>query len=138
MADGTGSNGSGRVLITPTLRVGRDALRRRWAAVLLLSVLLAGCGEAVRLPASLLLGPMAAAIVLGVAGRPIAVPGVLFSPAQAVIGCPMARALPTAIVARLAQDWLRSGAAILSVVMASAGRGLALTRMRILPGTTAI
>ncbi len=106
--------------------------------MLVLSAVLAACGEALRLPASLLLGPMAAAIVLGAAGRPIVVARVPFTLAQVVIGCLMARALPISIFARLAQDWLLSGGAILSVLVVSAPLGVLLARLRVLPGTTAI
>ena len=134
MSDQPRKNGD----LTSARQRARVRVDLRWPAVLLLSVLLAACGEAVRLPASLLLGPMAAAIVVGAAGRPIAIPRAPFYVAQAVIGCLMARDLPPAIFTRLAQDWLLSGAAIVSVVVASAGLGIALSRLRILPGTTAI
>ncbi len=110
----------------------------RWLLVLLLSVALVGAGEALHLPASLLLGPMVAAIAFGAAGRPVEVARAPFIVAQAVIGCLMARALPLPIFRRLAQDWLLTGSAIISVVVVSALLGLLLVRLRVLPGTTAI
>ena len=110
----------------------------RWLLVVLASVALVGVGEALGLPAALLLGPWGAAMVCGAAGRPVAVARVPVIVAQSVIGCLMARALPSPIFGRLAQDWLLTGATILSVVVVSVLGGLLLVRLRVLPGTTAI
>ena len=107
-------------------------------ALVLASAVLGAMGELLRLPASLLLGPLFAAVGMAASGRAVAVGRTPLAVAQAVIGCLMARALPFAIFARLAQHWLVSGGAILSVVAASAGGGLLLARLRVLPGTTAI
>ena len=50
--------------------------------------------ELLHLPAALLLGPMVAAIALGVGEARIKMPAPLFMVAQAVIGCLMAKSLP--------------------------------------------
>ncbi len=110
----------------------------QWLALLAGSIALVVPLELLGFPAAFLLGPMLAAIVLGTSGARVRMPRAVFVFAQAVVGCMMARALPPAIFAELAKDWPVFVIGIVSVVAVAAGLGILLTRLRVLPGTTAI
>jgi uncharacterized protein len=61
--------------------------------------------EGIRLPAALLLGPMIAAIMIAIAGSGIRVSHHLVLVAQAVIGCMIARSIPSTIVGEILRGW---------------------------------
>jgi membrane AbrB-like protein len=103
-----------------------------------LSALLIVPLELTAFPAALLLGPMLAGIAFGVRGVAVRVPMPLFFLSQAVLGCFMARALPADVFVELVHDWPIYVLGIGSVVVVAAGLGILLTRLRVLPGTTAI
>lgn len=88
-------------------------------------------------PAALLLGPMLAAIAFGVGGAGLAVPRAGFMAAQTMIGCLVAKAVTTEIVTTITEDGWLILAVVLVTVLAGAVVGWTLTRLRILPGTTA-
>src|SRR3569832_470349 len=121
-------------------RLGLERLStwQQWVLLLLLSLVVIVPLELMHLPAALLLGPMVAGIVLGVGQSKIAVPTPVFTLAQAVIGCLMARALPASIFVELVHDWPIYLIGIGSVIAVAAGLVILLTRLRVLPGTTAI
>jgi len=100
-------------------------------------VLVAGL-EVVRLPAALLIGPMASAIVIAVAGGRLAVPPQPFLLAQALLGCMVARSIPLSTLEAVFADWPISLAVVCSVMAASTGLGWTLARTRVLPGATAV
>ncbi|TXM65013.1 AbrB family transcriptional regulator [Methylobacterium sp. WL120] len=108
-----------------------------WAALIAASALLGFGLKLAQFPAALLLGPMVAAIVFGVRGAPLRMPKPAFQAAQAMIGCMVAHAITAEITKTLIAD----GPLILLVVgvtvLAGALVGLILTRLRVLPGTTA-
>jgi membrane AbrB-like protein len=110
----------------------------QWALLIGLSAVVLVPLELIHLPAALLLGPMVAAIVMGVGEARIKVPVTIFTTAQAVIGCLMARALPGSIFVELVRDWPIYVAGVTSVIAVAFGLGILLTRLRVLPGTTAI
>lgn len=109
----------------------------RWAALVAASAVLAYGLTLAHFPAALLLGPMLAAIVFGVRGAGLALPRPAFLAAQAVVGCLVARAATAEIAATLREDGVLILAVVGVTVAAGALTGLALTRLRILPGTTA-
>lgn len=108
-----------------------------WVLLIAASGLLGFGLEAAKFPAALLLGPMIVAIVFGVRGAPLRMPKPAFLAAQAMIGCMVAHAITAEITKTLLED----GPLILLVVgvtvAAAALVGLALTRLRVLPGTAA-
>jgi uncharacterized protein len=110
----------------------------QWAVLLGLSALFVPALEALRLPAALLLGPMAAAILLAASDAAVRVPHRAFYAAQAIVGCLIARGLPSSIIGELTRDWFYFIAAIVAVIAASMGLGWLLARRQVLPGTTAI
>jgi membrane AbrB-like protein len=110
----------------------------QWAALLFLSVLFVLALEAARLPAALLLGPMAAAIVIAAAEGTLRVPPWPFYAAQGVIGCMIARVFTPSLLGAMVKDWPLFLAAVIAVIAASSALGWLLTRWRVLPGTTAV
>ncbi len=110
----------------------------RWLVLVAGSVLLAALLMRVRLPAALLLGPMLAAIALEAAGGNIRLPRTLLYVSQAMIGCMVARVLTPEILAIFAQRWPLLLAVIVAVVAAAGAIGGAMSRWRVLPGTTAV
>jgi membrane AbrB-like protein len=110
----------------------------QWAALLFLSVLFVLALEAAQLPAALLLGPMAAAIVIAAAEGTLRVPSWPFYAAQGVIGCMIARVFTPSLLGAMVKDWPLFLAAVIAVIAASSALGWLLTRWRVLPGTTAV
>ena len=78
----------------------------RWGVLLAASVLAGAALQAIRLPAALLLGPLAAAVVIQTAGGAVKIPRALMVGAQAVIGCLVARSITAPILAGFASHWL--------------------------------
>jgi membrane AbrB-like protein len=122
---------------------GRNALRAslpRWALLLCVSTGLVVGLEMLGLPASLLIGPMVAAIVLAlsVGQGSLRVPRWPLLFAQALVGMLMARAITVDILQTMATDAPLFLAVIFSVVVIAALLGWVLTRWQVLPGTTAV
>jgi membrane AbrB-like protein len=109
----------------------------RWAALLAASGLLAYALDHAHFPAALLLGPMVAAIAFGVGGADLFVPKAGFQAAQAMIGCLVAHTVTGEIVATITDDGFLILAVVLVTVLVGGGVGWVLTRLRVLPGTTA-
>ncbi|MFE1600290.1 AbrB family transcriptional regulator [Methylobacterium sp. ID0610] len=109
----------------------------QWIGLLAASACLSALLSAAGFPAALLLGPMLAAIVFGVSGAAIRVPKPGFLAAQALIGCLVAHAVNASIVQTIMADGPLMLAVVGVTVLASAAVGWFLTRIRLLPGTTA-
>jgi membrane AbrB-like protein len=122
----------------PRFALGGLPLPAQWVVLIGLSLVVLIPLELLHLPAALLLGPMVAAIVMGAGEAQVKVPAAAFTVAQAVIGCLMARALPASIFVELAREWPIYLIGIGSVIVVAFGLGILLTRLRVLPGTTAI
>lgn len=110
---------------------------RHWAGLAALSLLLAAALEWAAFPAALLLGPMLAAIALGVRGTPLRAPRWTIIAAQAVIGCLVAGAITPGILLSLAEDWPLMLLIVGTTVAAGGLVGWTLVRFGALPGTTA-
>ncbi|ODT07694.1 MAG: ammonia monooxygenase [Mesorhizobium sp. SCN 65-20] len=111
---------------------------QQWLLLLGCSVLVAGVLEAVHLPAALLVGPMLVAIALGSSGATIRVPRPLFISAQALIGCLVASSISPGIFPTFYSEWpLFLGTAV-ATVAASSFLGWFISRLKVLPGTTAV
>lgn len=89
-------------------------------------------------PAALMLGPLLAGIGFAAWGGKVPFPVPLFVIAQGIVGCLIARMVPLSIVGDIAGHWLLFTAGVLSVVAASSGLGWGMTRLKMLPGTTAL
>lgn len=110
----------------------------RWAILLSASAAISIVLEILHLPAALLLGPMLAAILLGINGRAVAVPRPIFMMAQGVVGTLMARAMPPTVLGEILQAWPVILVGVASVVLTANVIGYGLARFRVLPGTTAV
>jgi membrane AbrB-like protein len=110
----------------------------QWSLLAIGSVALAALFALARLPAALLLGPMIAGIVIGTNGGHIRVPRLPYIGAQALIGCLIARAITSEIALAFLARWPLFFAITLAVIAASSLNGFLLSRLGILPGTTAV
>lgn len=110
----------------------------RWLVLLGGSALLSALLMGIRLPAALLLGPMIAAIAVEAGGGAIRLPRVVLYGSQALIGCMIARVLTPDILTIFAQRWPIFLGVIVAVVAAAGVIGAAMSRWRVLPGTTAV
>lgn len=121
-------------------RVLRYTNLPQWALLLSISTLLVVGLEMLGLPASLLIGPMVAAIILAlsIGQGSLRVPRWPLLFGQALVGFLMARAITVDILKTMATDAPLFLAMILSVIVAAAGLGWLLTRWQVLPGTTAV
>ena len=90
------------------------------------------------IPAALLLGPIVAGVLVTTNGGTIDVPNRPFVLAQGLIGCMVAKMLPLAIVGEVFSRWPVFVGGALSVIVAGALLGLLLSRMKVLPGSTAV
>ena len=110
----------------------------RWAVLLAASALGAGLLQWARLPAALMLGPLAVAVLVQTAGGAVRVPRAFMAVAQAVIGCLIARSITPAIVGGFASHWPVFLAVVALSIAAGAGIGWTMSRLGIVPGTTAV
>jgi len=110
----------------------------KWTALAVVSALLTTGLELLHLPAALLLGPMAAAIILAVRGAGLRIASPLMTLAQGVVGLMIATILPASLLGEVAARWPVVLAGTLSTLVASAALGWVLARSGLLPGTTAI
>jgi membrane AbrB-like protein len=89
-------------------------------------------------PAALMLGPLIAAMMLAAGGGRVRFPLPPFVVAQGIIGCLIARMVPLTIIGDILDHWLHFTAGVLFVVAASSLLGWLMTRLHMLPGTTAL
>jgi len=94
--------------------------------------------EIADIPAALLLGSMISTILLAVNRINVKIPSNLFTMAQGVIGCMVARAITPEILTEMAVDWPIFLGGALSVIIAATAIGYILASKQILPDTTAI
>ncbi len=110
----------------------------RWSVFVVTAAIAAAILSLLRIPAALLIGPMAAAVVFAASGRPLRVPPTLFTAAQAMIGMMVARVFTAPLFAEATKRWPLFLAAVVAVLAAACMIGFVLTRWRVLPGTTAL
>jgi membrane AbrB-like protein len=111
---------------------------KAWISLLLLTAALSVALQWARLPAAFLLGAMAAAMIVATRGSPLRLPGWVFALGQAAIGCMIARSFTPALFRSMGEHLALFAGAALSVLLAATALGLALTRLRVMPGTTAL
>lgn len=121
----------------PTLRDKSATLK--WSVLLAASLAFIVPLELIHLPAALLLGAMAAAIVVAAAleGK-LAVPRWPYVLAQGLIGCLVARSIGASILLTMLHQWPLFLAGICAVLVFSTSLGALLARWKVLPGTTAV
>lgn len=110
----------------------------QWALLAGLSVAFAAILEFAALPAAMLIGPMIAAMVAGTNGATVRVPKRVFGVAQGVVGCLVAASISPEILSTFLDDWLLVTSVVLATLLASSFLGWFISRLNILPGTTAV
>jgi membrane AbrB-like protein len=119
-------------------RYARHVPGSHFFTLVALSLAFAAVLIAVRLPAAVLLGCMAAAMLVSAVELEVRMQGWLFVAAQGVVGCLIARSLKTSILAEISADWPLFLVSTISVIGASSLLGWILMRRQVLPGTTAV
>jgi uncharacterized protein len=110
----------------------------QWLLLIGLSTVSSAVLVWLQIPASLLLGPMLAGIGLTASGGQVDVPNLPFVLAQGLIGCMVANMLPPSLAGEVVRHWSVFAFGVFSVLAASAFLGWVLTRMGVLPGSTAL
>jgi membrane AbrB-like protein len=110
----------------------------KWAVTILASLAFVGLLELIHLPAAILVGAMAAAVLTSAYEGRVAVPAGIFVFAQALIGCLIARGIGPGILMAMLGQWPIFLIGITAVLIISTTIGTLLARWRVLPGTTAI
>jgi membrane AbrB-like protein len=93
---------------------------------------------AIGLPGAFLLGAMGAAMISAGRGATMKLPARVFTLAQAVVGCLIARSFTPVLFRTIGQHVLLLVGAALSVLLVAMALGIVLTRLRVFPGTTAL
>jgi membrane AbrB-like protein len=110
----------------------------QWVLLLVVSALLVLLLTSINFPAALLIGPMLIAIVAGCLGATIRMPRPIFGIGQAVVGIVVATSIDVGIFSSFVTDWPIILFAVISTLIASSFLGWLISRLKILPGSTAI
>jgi uncharacterized protein len=113
-------------------------LLTQWLILAALSAALVALLRTAGIPAAFFLGPMAAAVILGVNGGAVRVPRPLYTGAQAIMGCFIASAITPAILRSFSQEWPVFLGVVFSILAASSALGWWMTRSGAFPATTSI
>lgn len=110
----------------------------QWIVLIACSALLVFLLDLIRLPAEFLIGPMVAAIAVGVNGATIRLPKLMFGGAQTIIGCLIAASLSLSTFAAIAGVLPVVFGVVMATLTASSLLGWLISRWKIMPGTTAV
>jgi uncharacterized protein len=110
----------------------------QWAVLVAASLGMAALLLSVHAPAALLLGPLLAAMAIASGGAQLRLPLSPFVFAQGIVGSMIAKMVPLSIVGDVVSHWVLFTVGVLSVVAVSSLLGWIMTRMQVLPGTTAL
>ena len=110
----------------------------KWGALLAASLVFIVPLELIHLPAALLLGAVAAAILVSAFEGKLAVPLWSYALAQGLIGCLVARSIGPSILLTMLLQWPLFLAGVCAVLVFSTALGALLARYKVLPGTTAV
>ena len=110
----------------------------QWTVLIVASLAVAALLVHVHAPAALLLGPLLASMGLATAGARVNLPLAPFVFAQGMVGSMIAKMVPLSIVGDVLSHWVLFSTGVLSVVAVSSFLGWIMTRLQMLPGTTAL
>ena len=116
----------------------KPAQLAQWAVLVSLSAALAALLLWLHAPAALMLGPLLAAIAFSAGNGKVQVPLAPFVVAQGVVGVMIAKMVPLSILGDIASHWLLFTVGVLAVIAISTFIGWLMTRLQLLPGTTAL
>lgn len=109
-----------------------------WLLLIAVSAALVAAFEFIRLPAALLLGPMAAGVAFGAAGLNLSLPRPVVAAAFALLGVMIAASIEPELFGSVLDAWPILLGATFATLAASAALGWLISRWKIMPGTTAI
>lgn len=110
----------------------------RWGILIILSALFGALLTVLHLPAALLLGAIIAGIMVETCQAEIQMPKLPFYISQGIIGCLVANSLTLDIVHSFMHQWPVFLTIVLTIIFSCSMLGLAISKLGILPGTTAI
>lgn len=110
----------------------------QWLILFLLTPMVTAALYAISLPGALLIGPMAAAIIVALNGGRIGVHVRVYQCAQAVIGCMIAATLTPVVLSSFLHDWPVFVGVTLASLLVSLAIGWALSYWKVMPGSTGI
>jgi uncharacterized protein len=110
----------------------------RWLQLIILSVVLAALFERLGLPASRLIGPMVAAIVLTLYGTGVQAGRGAFICAQGVVGCLLGHSVPGTFLDSLSSHWIALFLGVTTVAALAYGLGWLLARWSTIPNAAAV
>jgi membrane AbrB-like protein len=110
----------------------------QWGVLLALSAGIAAFLLWIRAPAALMLGPLLAGIIVASSGGRVQFPLPPFVLAQGIVGCLIASMVPLSIVDDVLRHWVLFTLGVVLVVVVSSFLGWSMTRLRLMPGTTAL
>jgi uncharacterized protein len=110
----------------------------QWIVLVVLSAALAALLLWLHAPAALMLGPLLGAIAFSAGNGKVKMPLTPFVVAQGVVGSMIAKMIPLSIAGDILNHWALFTVGVLSVVLVSAFIGWLMTRLQMLPGTTAL
>jgi membrane AbrB-like protein len=110
----------------------------KWGVQVLSSLIFVLLLELIHLPAAILVGAMAGAVLTSASEGRVAVPSWIFVFAQALIGCLIARGIGPGILSTMLAQWPIFLIGVTAVLIISTSIGGMLARWKVLPGTTAI
>jgi hypothetical protein len=110
----------------------------QWTGLVAASLGMAVLLLSVHAPAALLLGPLLAAMAIASGGAQLRLPLSPFVFAQGIVSSMIAKMVPISIVGDVVSHWVLFTVGVMSVVAVSSLLGWIMTRMQVLPGTTAL
>lgn len=119
-------------MTSATARAGLE-----WAGLAALSVALSTLLAVAAFPASILIGPMLAAIALGMGGSERRVPRPVFTAAQGVVGCLIAGSITSEVLREVVRDWPSLLFGVTVTILASTLVGWLSARFGTMPGSAA-
>jgi uncharacterized protein len=122
----------------PAGRLTQAPAAVQWLVLLLVSVPLAALFQWLGVPAAFLVAPMLAGIVVSTNGGSVRAPALLYLGAQSVIGSLIAHSVTAEIFWTFLSHWPLFTATIFAILAASSFMGWVMTRLHVLPGTTAV
>jgi membrane AbrB-like protein len=109
-----------------------------WLALLVVSALVTALFWSLSLPASLLIGPMVAAIGFGLMGVTLRLPAPAFGFAQVVIACLAASAVSQEVLVSFLDNWLIFSLSVVAILVASSAISWLSSMWGTLPGSTSV
>jgi membrane AbrB-like protein len=110
----------------------------RWISLVLLTTLTCAALTAVHFPAAMLLGALAAGVVVAIQGGELRLSRVPVLFAQAIVGLVIARGMSVEVLAEILRDWHLLLASGIGILMASTALGCLLARFLNMPGATGV